>query len=343
MSASERRPLRVLFAGSPAIAVPSLEAIAALEAEGGAALAGVLSNPDKSRGRSAALEPTEVAAAAAALSGGRASRGKGPVPLLKPPRLDAEARAAVQALESDLLVCFSYGKIFGPAFMGLFPLGGINVHPSLLPRHRGPSPIPTAILEGDGETGVCIQRIAPQMDTGALAAVERIALTGRETTASLSALASEKGAALLKTVLRELAAAGTNEARAALLDTMCRPQEGAPTYSRLLVKEDGRIAWGKSAAAIDAQIRAYTPWPLSFTACKGDLLFALEAAPYAGPPVEGGAEPGTVLGVDKTQGILVRTGDGVLAITRLQWRAKKALHWKSFLNGARNFIGTVFA
>ncbi|MDR2101347.1 MAG: methionyl-tRNA formyltransferase [Treponema sp.] len=339
--------MRIVFAGSPGIAVPALEALAGFAGDE-FQLAGVLSNPDKARGRHGTPEPTEVAAAAALLSERLRRGNRPPLKILKPERLGSAAREAVAALEPDLLVSFAYGRIFGPRFLSLFPRGGINIHPSLLPKYRGAAPIPAAILNRERETGITIQRLAPEMDTGDILLQEPFPLTGRETTASISDLAARKSAELLPGVLRGLA-------RGTLTG---RPQDhGAATYCSLITKEDGRIDWSKSAAGIDACIRAFTPWPLCFTRHGERDLFILEGkagekspgdyAPEKGgrlcfPPEQAGfAEPGRVLGVDKTRGILIQTGDGILEVTRLQYRTKKALEWQAFLNGVQGFTGSL--
>jgi methionyl-tRNA formyltransferase len=108
----------------------------------------------------------------------------------------------------------------------------------------------------------------------------------------------------------------------------------------MIAKDDGRIAWARSALELDAQIRAFTPWPLSYTSHRGQSLYILEARPYVGSVSFPAAPVGTVLGVDKAAGILVQTGEGLLAVTRLQYGTKKALDWRSFLNGARDFSGS---
>jgi methionyl-tRNA formyltransferase len=316
----------MLFAGSSAIAVPSLEALSRLCLEDPAfRLVGLLTNPDSRRGRGGKTAPTDVAAAAAAL-------GIPPV-LLKPEKLDGAAREAVTALAPDLLVSFAYGRIFGPRFLGLFPLGGINAHPSLLPRHRGATPIPAAILGRERETGVSIQRLALKMDAGDILAQEPIPLNGRETALSLSAVAAEKGAELLVRTLRDIEAgraAGT------------RQDDDKATYCSVIDKDDGLIDWSQGAEEIDAQIRAYTPWPLCRTTHRGQDLYILEGSPYEGKGAAASPDkaPGTVLGADGEAGILVQTGKGVLAVSRLQYAAKKALPWRDFLNGARDFAGS---
>jgi methionyl-tRNA formyltransferase len=322
--------LRILFAGSPAIAVPALKAVAAsavadgasAEADapnvGGFVLAGLLTNADSPRGRSNRPEPTECAAAAAGLT-----------VVLKPEKLDSAARSLVAELKPDILVSFAYGKIFGPKFLGLFPMGGINIHPSLLPKYRGPTPIPAVIINRDTETGITIQRLAAEMDSGDILVQETLPLDGRETTASLSETMAQKAAALLPVALRGIAD-GTLRARA--------QDHSMATYCSLIEKEDGLINWNRSALEIDARIRAFDPWPLSWTT-HGELrLFIHKAEPFTGEEISG-KEPGEVLGKDKDKGILIQTGGGILAVSQLQYQGKKAMEWKAFLNGARNFLG----
>lgn len=326
--------MRILFAGSPAIAVPSLRALAAEHD-----IVGVLTNPDSPRGRGKRLEPTDVGAAAEALLEDRRARGAGLFPILKPERLGPQAREAVADLRPELLVAVAYGRIFGPKFLALFPRGGINLHPSLLPRYRGSAPIPAAILNRDDETGICVQRLALEMDAGDLLAVERVPLDHTETTESLTAYAAERGAALVDEVVREIAA-GT--------ETAVPQNHAQATYCGMLRKEDGLIDWGRSALELDALIRAYFPWPGTYTTQGRQILHIIEARPYperpdaspaVSPASDGEPAPGTVVGVDKTAGILVQTGEGRLALRRLQYETKKAMDWRSFLNGARDFIG----
>jgi methionyl-tRNA formyltransferase len=312
--------LRILFAGSPAIAVPALKALSSL-AEDNFILAGLLTNADSPRGRSNRPEPTECAAVVE----GFASQ----CVVLKPEKLDSAVRAQVAELKPDILVSFAYGKIFGPKFLGLFPLGGINIHPSLLPKYRGPTPIPAAIINQDAETGITIQRLAAEMDSGDILVQEKILLDGRETTASLTGTIAQKAAELLPAVLKDIAA-GNLRARA--------QDHNMATYCSLIEKGDGLINWNLSAPEIDAGIRAFDPWPLSWTT-HGELrLFIHKAEPF--PMEEGsGKEPGEVLGKDKDKGILIQTGQGILAVSRLQYQGKKAMEWNVFLNGARNFLG----
>jgi len=319
--------VRVLFAGSPDIAVPSLVRLS-FEHE----LVGILTNPETQKGRGLAAAATPVAMAADVVS-------KGSLPILAFDSLGAEARAAVAALRPEILVSFAYGRIFGPRFLGLFPRGGVNVHPSLLPRYRGPAPIPFAILNRDSETGVVVQRIALEMDCGDILGEERLRLTGLETTEDLAETAALIGADLLSRVLQEI-----EEDR-----EEARPQEGKPSYCSLLRKEDGQIDWLSPVLSIDSKIRAYYPWPVAYTWFRGLRLNVLEAFPYPHVTFAAGpssldyedAVPGTVLGLDKARGIMVQTVDGLVALRRLQLQNKKALPFREFANGTRDLAGTV--
>ena len=308
--------MRILFAGSSQIAVPALRAIAASHE-----VVGILTNPESARGRGMERSATPVALAAAGLPGPR-------IPVLAFPTLKTEAREAVAALRPELMVTFAYGRIFGPRFLDLFPRGGINIHPSLLPRHRGATPIPAAILARDRETGVCVQRILLELDAGDILASTRIPLDGRETTASLSALAAEVGASLVVEVLDAIRSGAERAV----------PQQGTPTWCPLLTKAHGLIDWNASALDIDARIRAFDPWPGAHTWLHGRKLDILEAEPRPGAQAAS-APNGTIVALDKSEGLMVQTNDGLLAVKRLRFSTKKALSWKEFANGVRDLAG----
>ncbi len=309
--------MRILFAGSPAIAVPSLRAVAERHD-----IVGVLTNPESGQGRGRLPGRTPVAEEASRIFGTR-------VPLLAPERLGAEFRTVVAALKPEILVTFAYGKIFGPKFLSLFPKGGLNVHPSLLPRHRGPSPIQHAILARDGETGVSVQELALEMDSGFLHAVESFPLTGRETQASVSEHCAQLGARLL---LSTLASIGEGRARPG-------PQGGIPSYCGKIAKGDGLVDWSSSCLDIDARVRAFNPWPLAYTYLGGQRLNIFETMPYPGETLPN-AECGTIIGFDKARGILAAAGDGLLAIRTLQFSGRNIVSDKDFSNGFRNLAGS---
>ena len=307
--------MRVLFAGTPEIAVPCIDALLGSRHT----LVGVLTAPDRPRGRGRSLEPPPVKARAVEAG----------LPVLQYESLRGEAREAAAALRPDLLACFAYGRIFGPRFLDLFPAGGLNVHPSLLPRFRGPSPVPAAILAGERRTGVTVQALAAEMDAGAIHAQEAFDLDGTETTASLSSRVAPIGAALLVRAIDAIESGSSDP----------RPQDHSQaTYTRTLSSADGLIDWRRPADQLARMVRAYDPWPRARTTLSGETLFVFEAVAV---PAEGTGVPGRVAQVDRALGILVETTDGLLAIRRLQLQARKPLDWKSFLNGVPDPVGAV--
>jgi len=320
--------VKILFAGSPDIAVPTLLAVAERHR-----VVGILTNPESAAGRGRGILPTAVARAAREHLGPE-------IPILAFERLDGAAREAVAALEPDILVVFAYGRIFGPQFLALFPRGGMNVHPSLLPRHRGSSPIQQAILDRDKETGVSIQRIALEMDSGAILAAEKIALEGRETAGSLSERCATLGASLAASVLDAMESGQAS----------AFPQVGVPSYCRKIAKEDGLIDWGLPCLEIDARVRAFDPWPGTYSYLGGQRLNIHETQPCvemeAGASLEYGAllnaPAGTIIGLDKARGIIVKTGDGLIALRKLQFEARRVLPYRDFANGMRSLEGLRF-
>jgi methionyl-tRNA formyltransferase len=313
--------MRVLFAGTPALAVPSL-----MKAAHAHEVVGVLTSPDQPAGRGRALVCSPVKEAASKLG----------LSILQPEKLDEPFLDVVKALAPDILVVAAYGKIFRQSFLSLFARGGINVHPSLLPRFRGPSPITAAILEGDGETGVTIQKVARKFDTGDILAQEHFPLNGDETTATLSDALALLGAELLSGVLADFASGREPAARV--------QDEQAATYCRTIQKEDGLIRWDEPALLIERKMRAFDPWPRASTRLSGETLLLLKSHLYpdtlAAQYLHGGQVPGDVLAAEKDHGLLVQTGRGVLAVERLQLQFKKPLDWRSFLNGHPGMVGT---
>ncbi len=318
--------IRILFAGSPEAARLTLELLADKAGNPGAAfeIAGVLSNPPTAKGRHKDLVPTPVAEFA---------QSKG-IPVFTPAHLNAEAREAISPLKADLLVCFAYGHIFGPKFLELFPLGGINLHPSLLPKYRGCTPVPAAILNRDKETAVTIQTLGLKMDEGDILAQTIVELNGSETGESLLNYSAEEGAELILQVINKCAENGCLP--------QGKPQSGEASYTGIITKEDGRINWNEEAQVIEAKIRAYYPEPGCWCMENSSPLRILEARVFEGT-FNGNLSvtPGTVLEFSKSDGILIKTGDKILAVRKLQRQGKNAMDYKSFMNGARNFIGTI--
>lgn len=313
--------IKVLFAGSPEAARLTLERLYEAQSACAFEIAGVLSNPPSAKGRHKDLIPTPVAAFAIE---------KG-LPVFTPEHLDGAARESISPLGADLLVSFAYGHIFGPKFLALFPLGGINLHPSLLPKYRGCTPVPAAILNRDKETAVTVQTLSLKMDEGEILAQTRVDLNGTETTESLLNYSAEEGARLICEVIKETAAAGKLPSGT--------PQTGEASYTGIITKEDAKINWSEPASVIEAKIRAYYPEPGCWCMENGAPLKILEAKTVESNSEQ--SEAGKVIDFSKSEGILIQTGDGLLAVRKLQRQGKNAMDYKSFMNGARNFLGTV--
>ena len=308
--------MRLLFAGSPELAVPSLEGLAR-EHE----IRAVLTNPDRPVGRGRDPEPTAVKKKALELG----------LPVLHPGQWEPDLNARVLELNPELLVVVAFGTILRNDFLQLFPRGGINLHASLLPKYRGPSPITAVILAGESETGLTVQRLAAKMDAGDILAVRRVSLSGRETTGSLSVRLAQLGPGLL---LDTLAGIPCSDPPAAV------PQdETQATYCRLVRKEDGRIDWRLPAEALERMIRAYDPWPRAFSTFRGRKLVLRSGGVYPQEVGSGGGAEGLVLEADSRYGILVKTGRGLLYADTLQLEGRNPLDWRSFLNGHRELIG----
>ena len=308
--------MRILFAGTPEIAVPSLSALA-----GEFDVCGVLTNPDRpsGRGRKTGYSPVKEKAIELGLN------------VLQPDRLNASFRDVVRGLQPDILTVVAFSRLFGPKFLSLFPQGGINLHPSLLPQYRGPSPIQAAIKNGDSVTGITVQKLSLELDAGDIIIQKELALDGSETAGSLTEFCAGIGA--------EMMVEAVSSIHNGTVQPVPQNHEKA-SYCSLIQKTDGIIDWSLPAENIDRVIRAYNPWPSAFTHFNGTKLSIKEAAIYAAQSEKGATAPGTVLGMDKKVGILIQTGNGVICITRLQLQAKKEMDFLSFLNGVHGFIGS---
>lgn len=312
--------MTVFFAGTPEIAVNTLEAIA-----GRFEVCGVLTNPDRPSGRNSALKPSPVKETAQKLG----------LAVFQPEKIDSSFIGQVKALSPDVLVTFAYGKIFRAEFLSLFEKETVNIHPSLLPRHRGPSPISAAILAGDKETGITFQRMALKMDSGDIIRQIKFQLSGSETLESLSMYVSRESALVITEVLADIESGNYSPI----------PQdEKHSTYCRLVTREDGLIDWKRKTSEIERSCRAYRPWPGIYTYWNGRLLAITEChmpEKHFDDMADIYTPPGTVAGVDRDEGILIKTGDSLLAVTGLKLQSKNEMNFKSFLNGARDFTGSL--
>ena len=307
--------LRVVFAGTPAFAVPALAALAAKHM-----VAGVMTQPDRPAGRGRQLTASPVAQFAISHA----------LPLIQPQRLrgDAAALAATLAqLEDwnpDVIVVVAYGLILPREVLTLPRLGCLNIHASLLPRWRGAAPIQRAVQAGDATTGVSIMQMDEGLDTGAVLAERPLAIAADDTAGTLHDRLAQSGATLLLEVLDALQA-GTATARV-------QPADGV-SYAAKLGKSEARIDWHSAAAQIDRQIRAFNPWPVAETRLHGESVKMLMSR-VAQASVAGIHSPGTVLGLHG-DALQIACGEGVLEVLQLQRAGRRPVTAREFLNAGR--------
>jgi len=248
-TASQR--LRVIFMGTPALAVPTLEAVAAVHE-----VVAVVTQPDRPSGRGRRLVESPV----------KVWAQEQDVAVLQPERVrDADAIEAVAAIRPDVAVVVAFGQILPAAILDIPRLGCVNLHASLLPRHRGASPIQASILAGDADSGVTTMLMDEGLDTGPILQQRSLELTADETAGTLGAKLGALGAELMVETLSRLAA-GTLEPTA--------QDSTAATMTRLISKQDGEVDWQQDATVIERQVRAMQPWPVAYTRC-GDERFKL--------------------------------------------------------------------
>jgi methionyl-tRNA formyltransferase len=300
--------LRTIFMGTAELACASLNALVQWP---GANMLAVVTQPDRPKGRQLNLEPSPVKVAA--LNSG--------LHVLQPQRARDEVFiASLRELEPDLIVVAAYGQILPTAILQLPRFGCLNVHTSLLPKHRGAAPIQWAILEGDAVTGVTIMKMDAGLDTGDIVSQEATPIHADDTAETLHDRLAEIGAALLVQTIPDFVSGKIVPRK--------QPAEGV-SYARKIAKEDGRVDWTQPAQQIRNRLRAFRPWPGLFTFRKGDArLIKIWQADVL---TESG-EPGTVLRGDKS-GITVACGKDALRITNLQRESGKRLSAQDFLAG----------
>lgn len=305
--------MRIVFMGTAEFSLPILERLILGEHE----LVAVYTQPDKPAGRGRVL-------AFSAVKGVALGHG---LKLLQPASFkEPGATEFLAGLRPDVIVVAAWGKILPSEVLALPPFGCINVHPSLLPRHRGPSPVQGAILAGDDCTGVSIMLMDEGVDTGAIICQRRVAIEPQDTTQSLTRKLAYVGAQLLEETLPLWLSHSLTP----------QPQGEGASYTRLFSKQEGEIDWHLSAFQIWRRVRAFYPWPGCYTRWQGKILKILEATPLAG-----GGQPGRVKALAPGEGaaIGVETGDGVLGLLLVQLEGKRAMTAEEFLRGQRGFRG----
>jgi methionyl-tRNA formyltransferase len=323
-SESRERP-RAIFFGTPALAVPTLQALTTV-----AEVVLVVSQPDKPVGRGLRLSPTPIKAYA--LEHG--------LEVLQPIKVRTPDFAqSLHALRADVAVVIAYGRILPKAVLEAPRLGCLNIHASLLPKLRGAAPIQWAILQREPETGVCLMQMDEGMDTGAVLACERTPILASETAGELGERLSRLGGSL---IARELP-------RFVRGELTPEPQDHAnATHAPMLTKEHGRIDWQRSALELDALVRGLSPWPGAFSVLdetrvrihRAHVLDADASASSAGSPADAGA--GTIVRADR-HGIEVACGRGVLVIDELQEDGRRRLSAEQFCAGHAKLAGKRFA
>jgi methionyl-tRNA formyltransferase len=314
-------PLRLVFLGSDAIALPLLAWLAE-EGRSVAQLVAVFTQPDRPVGRGQKVQPNAIKTWALA-------RG---LPVLQPEKLTAEVRAQLAEFSADVALVMAYGHILRDDFINTPRLGTLNLHTSLLPRYRGASPIQTAIASGERETGVTLMRIVRRLDAGPVADVERVAVAPLDTALEVEAKLAAACVPLLARALPRLAA-GTL--------AFAAQDDAAATYCRKLGKEDGALDFAVPAAALAARINGLFPWPTCAVEIHGQAI-KLGVAEAVDAPAHSAAVSGAVLGAD-ANGLLVATGAGVLRLRRLQRPGGKMLPAPEFLRGFPVAPGTQLA
>ena len=306
---------RIVFMGTPEFAVPSLDRLAR---DGHHLL--VVTQPARPQGRGLTSQPSPVRCAAEALG----------LPVLERGTLrEAGAIAPLADFSPDFLVVVAFGLILRPEVLALPGQMPVNVHPSLLPRHRGVAPIPWTILCGDRETAATTMRMDQGIDTGDILLTERTPVGPDEDAPALSARLAVLGADLLARTIEAAARGGLAPAP--------QPATGA-TYAPKLRKEHGHLDWEAPAALLARQVRAMAGWPGARAAWDGTPIEVLSAEPIAGDP---GARPGTVVAID-AGGIQVETGAGTLRLRTIRPAGKGSMAADAFARGRRIQPGAKF-
>ncbi len=320
--------LRIIYMGTPYFAVPALKALIEGSAPGrilpeGYEIVSVITRPDKpaGRGREIALSPVKQTAQ---------SYG---IPIWQPGSFKKQENyQALAAYKADLYIVAAFGQILPQVVLDQPRYGTLNIHASLLPKYRGPDPIAEAILQGDKETGVSIMLLDVGIDTGPVLMRQSIPISNDEILGSLTITLAELGAQVLQEVL-PLWIAGKIQPET--------QDETRATHTHMLQKEDGKMNWEKPANALARQVRAFMPWPGSYTSWRGKTLKIISAQPSSvevARPV-----PGTALIREESgrQVLAIVTGSGLLMIQQLQLEGKRAMSAEEFLRGYSQIAGQV--
>ncbi len=307
--------MKYVFFGTPKFAAIVLEKLI----NTGYVPKAVICNPDEPVGRKQILTPLPVKVLA----------DKNKIPILQPEKLrgNSEFLNQLKNLKPDLAIVAAYGKILPKEILEIPKHGFINVHGSLLPKYRGASPIQSAVLNGDKETGITIMKIDKEIDHGSIISNVKIQISNDDTFESLSQKLAISGADLLIKIIPDYIFGKIKS---------IKQDHSKATYTKIIKKEDGKIDWSKSAEEIERMTRAFYPWPTVYTFVNlKKLLKILEA----GVLNDGNKKTGEVF--LKNNELAVQCGKNILTIKKLQLEGGKVLSAKEFLNGHKDFIGSV--
>jgi methionyl-tRNA formyltransferase len=308
--------MRIIFAGSPAFAVPSLERLLASDHD----IVGVVTQPDRPAGRGLKLRPPPVKEVAV----------RNGVPCFQPEKFNTRAFLDhIESLEPDLILVAAYGKIFRRRSLAIPKLGCVNLHASLLPKYRGIAPVNWAIINGERETGVTTIFMDEGIDTGDMILQEPAAIGPDQTAGEVLEMLAVLGAPVVVETC-DLIARGEAP--------RLRQDDSKATYAPRLAKEDGRVGWERPAEEIHNLVRGVTPWPGAM------VTFGDEPVKVRRSGREGATHPspGTVIAIDSERGILVSCGKGSLWLAELQAQGRKAVGGADFARGRRIEVGDRF-
>jgi methionyl-tRNA formyltransferase len=311
--------MRLIFMGTPSLVIPVLDALYRRQ---DSRVVAVYTPPDRPRGRGRAQEMTPV----------KVYAEEHDLKVYQPATLrSAQAQAQLAALNPDIIMVAAYGRLLPPPVLKMPPHGCLNLHPSLLPRHRGPSPVATAIGNGESVTGITLMQLDEGMDTGPIIAQREYPISPDDTAESLTLTLFKLGSALLAEKLGPWA-----EGR-----LIARPQDDSQaSVTRKLERADGEANWRLSALQLERLRRAHTPWPGLFTHWQGQVLKLLEAVALpAGADTAG--EPGLVVALeDAGVPVAIATGEGRLGLKTVQLEGRRSASAAEFLRGHPSFVGT---
>lgn len=307
---------RIAFFGSPSLAARCLRAL--LESF---RVELVVTNPDKIRGRGRRISPTPVKELAL----------RNNIDVFQSGRIDSSLTAMLRKHEIDLNVVVAFGKILPEDIIHYPRYGSVNLHASLLPKLRGPSPVQSAILNGETKTGITLQMMKKEMDAGDILATRRLRIDPHDTAEDLMEMIIDRAPSFLLQTLKDYLNNKINPVK--------QNSEEA-TYCSIIKKEDGRIDWNESTSVLLRKIKAYNLWPVAFSFLNGNLLHIFDAFVPPEHSMVGGV-PGEIVEADRKAGIIVKTGDGAIGLSEVQLENRKRMSYHEFMNGYRNLKGSV--